>query len=139
MQSLSFGILGISNNHPRQLANPPKQGQAGQSQLLQAIPVTNPTNRASRCRREGTCEGGEGSKATTSTKKAREPFTGDSTHLLIMPTNWTYISNGGFLHHLDRSGQNWMVPDSPRQNQIPFSVVKIVRKIISSSLHPTFF
>ena len=46
MQSQPFGILRISNNNPRQPVKPPlKQGNSGQqSQLFQAVPVTNHTS-----------------------------------------------------------------------------------------------
>ena len=75
----AFGIFRISNNHPCQPSNhPPKPGQ-GQ---LVTIPVTNPTNRVSRHRREG---GAEPKQSTESAKKKKgRAFTGDSAHPLIM-------------------------------------------------------
>ena len=78
MQSHPFRIL---NNHPRQPANsPPKQGQAEQSQLLQAILVMNPTNRVSR---RG--EGGKGKQATRGIKKASNHSQETAYTLLITP------------------------------------------------------
>ena len=74
-----FIILGISNNHSREPANTTcKQGNPGQQpQLLQTIQITNPTNRAGRCRGEG----GIGEERISSKHpKRKTTFTGDSMH-----------------------------------------------------------
>ena len=89
MQSPHFGILSISNSHPRQPANPPpgKQGNPGQQpQLLVPIIVMNTSNSASRHREK---EKKKESKVPQAPKKERYHLPETAHTLLIVPVNLT--------------------------------------------------